>query len=175
MELGERGAWIEPWPRHVLPWGCVAASLAALDRPMPGARIPAPMDIKGAIEWVANHLGSTGATIFPFLLVGLVGLYLLGLIVGYLRVSQVGLRPEGEAVAEPSPLPRAAGGAIAAPSGVPYCPTDGLRFGATARYCPVCEADLLVSCANCGAEVRAADERCYRCGTRQTVAEAPAE
>jgi hypothetical protein len=128
------------------------------------------MDIKGAIEWVANHLGSTGATIFPYLLVGLVGLYLLGLILGYLRVSQVGLRPEGEAVLEPVSVPRDSDGALAAPRGVAYCPNDALQFPGEARFCPVCEADLLVSCANCGAEIRAADESCYRCGTRQTLA-----
>ena len=32
----------------------------------------------------------------------------------------------------------------------------------------------LVSCANCGATIRAADESCYRCGTHATLATASA-
>jgi len=69
-------------------------------------------------------------------------------------------------------LPRAEDGAIDVPRGVAYCPNNGLRYPAGARFCTQCEADLLVSCANCGATIRAADESCYRCGTHATLAPA---
>ncbi len=49
------------------------------------------MNIKGFIEWIGHDLGSATATVFPYLLFGLVGLYVLYLLIGYLRVSQVGL------------------------------------------------------------------------------------
>jgi hypothetical protein len=124
--------------------------------------------IRQFIEWVATGVGELGATLFPFAMIGLIGLYLLWLVIGYLRVSQVGI--EAEAATLPAVrLPRAPDGAVEAPRGVPYCPTDGLRFPAGARFCTQCEADLAVSCANCGATIRAADQSCYRCGTHATV------
>src|SRR6266566_627079 len=43
------------------------------------------------IEWVANDLGHTAATLLPYGLLGLTGLYFLWLVLGYLRVSQVGI------------------------------------------------------------------------------------
>ena len=49
------------------------------------------MNIKGFIEWIGHDLGSATATVFPYLLFGLVGLYVLYLLIGYLRVSQVGV------------------------------------------------------------------------------------
>ena len=70
------------------------------------------------------------------------------------------------------PLPRSEDGAVDVPRGVAYCPNDGLRYPAGARFCTRCEAALLVSCANCGATIRAADEACYRCGTHATLATA---
>jgi hypothetical protein len=127
-----------------------------------------PMDIKAWIEWIGNDSGTTLATVFPYLLLGLAGLYLLWLVVGYLRVSQVGIEVPG-AGEQAVRLQRAPDGVFEAPRGVPYCTTDGLQFPAEARFCPVCEADLMVDCANCGTTIRAADERCYRCGTDQPI------
>ena len=139
------------------------------------------MDIKGFIEWIGHDLGSATATVFPYVLFGVVGLYVLYLILGYLRVSQVGI----EAEAPPEPVlklaatgaPTAAGESLAgesyglsAPRGVAYCPTDALQFPATARFCPICDGDLMVDCANCGTTIRAADESCYHCGTREIFA-----
>jgi len=127
--------------------------------------------IKQLIEWVATGLGGFAATLFPFAMVGILGLYLLWLVIGYLRVSQVGL----ESPALPAlPLPRAPDGAIEAPRGTPFCPVDGLQYPAGARFCTACESDLSVSCANCGTTIRAADETCYRCGTRNTTLAASA-
>ena len=122
--------------------------------------------IKQAIEWVSTSVGSLGATLFPFAMLGLLGLYLLWLVLGYLRVAQVGVE---RATAPAIRLPMAPDGAFEAGRGVPYCPVDGLQYPAGARFCPACESDLLVSCANCTATVRAADESCYRCGTRATT------
>jgi hypothetical protein len=51
---------------------------------------------------------------------------------------------------------------------------DGLQYPPGARFCTQCEADLALSCANCGTTIRAADESCYRCGTRSTMVVAPA-
>ncbi|HEY8772385.1 MAG TPA: zinc ribbon domain-containing protein [Candidatus Limnocylindria bacterium] len=127
--------------------------------------------IRDVINFIATGLGGFGATLAPYAFIGLVGLYLLWLVIGYLRVSQVGVR--AEATALPAlPLRRAADGAIDVPRGVAYCPNDGLRYPGHARFCTRCEADLLVSCANCSATIRAADESCYRCGTHDTLAAA---
>ncbi|MDP9468641.1 MAG: zinc ribbon domain-containing protein [Chloroflexota bacterium] len=127
--------------------------------------------IRQLIEYAANDLGGLAATLAPYAFIGLLGLYLLWLVIGYLRVSQVGI--EADAATLPAVrLPRAPDGAVEAPRGVPYCPNDGLRYPAGARFCTECEADLLVSCANCGATIRAADESCYRCGTHATLAAA---
>lgn len=130
------------------------------------------MDIKGFIEWVATSSGSAVATVFPYLLVGIVGLYLLYLVVGYLRASQVGLATDREPAAT---LPLLPGSAVTEsgsgfPRGVPYCPTDHLAYTAGALYCPRCEGDLLVDCANCGTTIRAADPSCFHCGTHQPLA-----
>ena len=127
--------------------------------------------IKQFIEFLATGLGGLLATLAPFGFIGLVGLYLLWLVLGYLRVSQVGIQAEA-ATLPAIPLPRTPDGLIEAPRGVPYCPNDGLRYPAGARFCTQCEADLLVSCSNCGATIRAADESCYRCGTHAFLAAA---
>ena len=131
-----------------------------------------PMDlIRHFVEFVATGLGGLTATLAPYAFIGLIGLYLLWLVIGYLRVSQVGI--QAEAVTLPAiQLPRAADGALEVQRGAPYCPSDGLRYPAGARFCTQCEADLAVSCANCGATIRAADESCYRCGTHATLATA---
>ena len=127
--------------------------------------------IRQVIEYVANNMGGVLATLAPYGFVGLLGLYLLWLVIGYLRVSQVGIQAES-ATMPAVRLPPAPDGTIEAPRGVAYCPNDGLRYPAGARFCTQCEADLLVSCANCGATIRAADESCYRCGTHATLATA---
>jgi hypothetical protein len=149
------------------------------------------MNIKGFIEWVGHDAGSATATIFPYLLVGIVGLYLLWLVIGYLRVSQVGFAAESETLPRALPLPgpsdaeesaapapgagSATALAVAAPRGVPYCPTDQLQFPAGAVICPRCEGDLLVACANCGTTIRAADDSCFHCGTRQFLTSVSSE
>jgi hypothetical protein len=127
--------------------------------------------IKDVINFIATGLGGFGATLAPYAFIGLVGLYLLWLVIGYLRVSQVGIHAEATTLPV-LPLPRAPDGAIDVPRGVAYCPNDGLRYPGHASFCTRCEADLLVSCANCGATIRAADETCYRCGTHETLAPA---
>jgi hypothetical protein len=124
--------------------------------------------IRDAIEWFSDDIAGFVAGLLPFLLLGLAALYILWLVIGYLRVSQVGI--EAEAGGEPvMRLPRAPDGAIEAPRGVPYCPVDGLQFPAGARFCTRCEGELSVACANCGTSIRAADESCYHCGTRATT------
>jgi hypothetical protein len=124
--------------------------------------------IRDAIEWLAGPVVDVVATLVPYLLLGLAALYLLWLIIGYLRVSQVGIA-DASAVRGATPLPRAPDGALEAPRGVPYCPVDGLQYPPGARYCARCEADLSLSCANCGSTIAAASESCYRCGTRATT------
>jgi hypothetical protein len=132
------------------------------------------MNIKGFIEWIGHDLGSATATVFPYLLFGIVGLYVLYLLIGYLRVSQVGVAAESNP--EPVlrlPPPTAAAAEVphlAVPRGIAYCPTDSLQFPSTARFCPICEGDLMVDCANCGTTIRAADDSCYHCGTREIFA-----
>ena len=94
--------------------------------------------IRDVIEWVGNDLGSTIFTLgVPYMLVGLLGLYLLWLLVGYLRVSQVGI---GEPRGGGHPL-RAGGPGDEArpPRGVPYCAFDGLQYPLGARFCTRCE------------------------------------
>ena len=124
--------------------------------------------IRDLIEWFADDIAGAIATLLPYMLLGLSALYVAWLVIGYLRVSQVGIN--AESVVQPTlRLPRAPDGAIEAPRGVPYCPVDGLQYPPGARFCTHCEADLAVSCANCGTTIRAADESCYRCGTRETM------
>jgi hypothetical protein len=122
--------------------------------------------IKDFIEFLAEDLAQIGATLAPYALAGLLGLYILWLVIGYLRVSQVGLA-EGHAPREVVALPPPAegGGAAERPRGVPYCSFDGLQFPVGATFCTACERDLLLDCANCGATLSAGDASCYRCGT----------
>lgn len=124
--------------------------------------------IGSAIEWVANQSVAFLLPLFPYAMVGLIGLYVLAALIGYLRVAQVGIQAEA-VTGSASRLPRSAEGRLQVSKGVPYCPVDGLRYPAGARFCTQCESDLLVSCANCGATIRTADESCYRCGTRETT------
>jgi hypothetical protein len=131
--------------------------------------------IRDIADWIAAETINFLATIFPLLMLGLVGLYVLWLIVGYLRVSQVGVeegRERGEVVA----LPRSEGeGEVArleTTAGAPYCPVDGLQYPLGARYCTRCEGDLVLECRTCGATVNAGEASCYRCGTPTGAAEA---
>lgn len=129
--------------------------------------------IRDAIEWVANETVGFGAGLFPLLMLGLVGLYALWLVIGYLRVSQVGLH-DGQERREVLALPKAEADELArleTTPGAPYCPVDGLQYPAGARYCTQCERDLVLDCANCGATVNATETSCYRCGTPTGAAE----
>jgi hypothetical protein len=128
--------------------------------------------IRDVTEYLSEDLAQIGATLFPFAALGLVGLYVLWLVIGYLRVSQVGLsenRPPQQVVA----LPPSEGSEAPAqrPRGVPYCSFDGLQYPAGARFCTSCERDLRLDCINCGATLDAGDASCYRCGTRTGAAE----
>ncbi|HET7686129.1 MAG TPA: hypothetical protein VFM19_07000 [Candidatus Limnocylindria bacterium] len=129
--------------------------------------------ITDIIEWIAVDLGTTLATLFPWMLLGLVSLYVLGLVIGYLRVSQVAIEQDGPGTRAVAMLPAPAepGGVADAgrARGVPYCPVDGLRYPAGARFCVQDEAELLLDCANCGTTIRAAAESCFRCGTRDIM------
>jgi hypothetical protein len=124
--------------------------------------------IREFIEWFSTDTINALATLAPYGLLGLAGLYVLWLVIGYLRVSQVSVAEES-VPRQTTMLPRAEGGQLEAPRGVPYCPVDGLQYPPGARFCTQCEADLALSCANCGTTIRAADESCYRCGTRATM------
>ena len=128
--------------------------------------------IREVIEWAADDIINVLATVFPYLVIGLLGLYLLWLLVGYLRVSQVGIA-EAHGTREVVALPRTSDTAAlpTAPRGVPYCATDGLQYPAGATFCTKCERDLSLDCANCGATLAAAAASCYRCGTRTGAAE----
>jgi hypothetical protein len=132
--------------------------------------------IRDVIEWVSSESLGAIATLFPWMLVGLVGLYVLWLLVGYLRVSQVGLADShvaAPAVALPGPTSDDEAAVLGeAPRGVPYCSFDGLQYPAGARFCAKCERDLSLDCVNCGATLTAGDASCYRCGTRTGAADA---
>ena len=120
--------------------------------------------IKDFIEYLAEDLAQIGANLFPFAALGLVALYVLWLVIGYLRVSQVGLG-EGHAPRQVVALPSSDSGVTAPPRGLPYCAHDGLQYPAGARFCTACERDLLLDCTNCGATLAAGDASCFRCGT----------
>jgi hypothetical protein len=126
--------------------------------------------IRNTIEWIATDTMGFIATVFPYLVVGLVGLYLLWLLLGYLRVSQVGLadrQPAGQVVALPAPSAETSAPTLPTPPrGVPYCAFDGLEYPTGARFCQACERDLSLDCVNCDATLTAGDASCYRCGTR---------
>jgi hypothetical protein len=125
--------------------------------------------IRDFIEWASTDTINAVATLAPWGLLGLGALYVLWLVIGYLRVSQLSIA-EQSAARPALLLPRAEDGRLEAPRGVPYCPVDGLQYPPGARFCTRCEADLMVACANCGTAIRAADESCFHCGTRATMA-----
>jgi len=124
--------------------------------------------IRDIADWIATGWGDRLGFLFPLGVIGLLGLYVLWLVIGYLRVSQVKLadsRVPREVVALPSTEP------TARPRGVPYCAFDGLQYPAGARFCTRCERDLMLDCSKCGATLSAADASCYRCGTRTGAAD----
>ncbi|MGH2358008.1 MAG: double zinc ribbon domain-containing protein [Candidatus Limnocylindria bacterium] len=128
--------------------------------------------IRDIIEWLSAGWGDRLGLIFPILLVGVLALYVVWLLLGYLRVSQIGLH-DGHGAAEGTfELARSAEGLVEAPRGVPYCAVDGIQYPASARFCTVCERDLSRDCVNCGATLRAAEASCYRCGVRTGAADA---
>ena len=121
--------------------------------------------IKDFVEFLAEDLAQIGATLAPYVLLGLLGLYVLWLVIGYLRVSQVGIG-EGHAQRQVLELPSSSGTAAAEPPrGVAYCSFDHLQYPLGATFCTACERDLLLDCTNCGATLAASDASCYRCGT----------
>ena len=121
--------------------------------------------IKDFVEFLAEDLAQIGATLAPYALVGLLGLYVLWLVIGYLRVSQVGLS-DGHAPRQVVELPSSgASPTTDVPPGVPYCSFDALVYPVGATFCTACERDLLLDCPNCGATRAAGDASCYRCGT----------
>lgn len=121
-------------------------------------------------DWALTDWGDRLGVLFPVAVIGLLGLYVLWLVIGYLRVSQVGVE-ERRAAGAAIPLPEPPAGELpAAPRGVPYCAFDGLQYPIGARFCTSCERDLSLDCINCGATLSAGDASCYRCGTRTGVA-----
>ena len=122
------------------------------------------MDLKALIESLATGWGERLTIIVPLALVGLLGLYVAFILIGYLRASQAGIEADavtGEAIAtDPTNPPHLA-------AGTPYCPVDGLVHPAGASFCARCEADLVRDCATCGTTIRAADALCFNCGARQ--------
>ncbi len=124
--------------------------------------------IRDFTDWLSTGWGDRLGVLFPLALVGLLGLYVLWLVIGYLRVSQVGLGdgPPQQVVALPS-----SGDGAETPRGVPYCAFDGLAYPAGARFCTSCERDLTLDCVNCAATLSADDASCYRCGTSTGAAD----
>src|ERR687895_1291109 len=105
--------------------------------------------IRDFADWLATGWGDRLGLLFPLAILGLLGLYLLWLVIGYLRVSQVGIaeRSTSEPVAAlPSSAPE-----TDHPRGVPYCAFDQLQYPLGARFCTSCERDLMLDCTNCGA------------------------
>jgi hypothetical protein len=131
------------------------------------------MDLKGIIESLSRDWGDRLAILFPLLLFGLVGLYLLWLVIGYLRVSQDRVEEEAHAAPPVLPIPRDEDGTPRVEPGLPYCPVDGLQYPAGARFCTVCERDLVLDCRRCGTTLPASETACYRCGTRTAIAGVP--
>ncbi len=107
--------------------------------------------IRDVADWLATGWGDRLGIFFPIVLVGLLGLYLLWLVIGYLRVSQVGIADR----AASQPVVALPSGGDELPRGVPYCPFDQLQFPLGARFCTSCERDLSLDCTNCGATLSA--------------------
>ena len=126
--------------------------------------------IVNLIEWFANDAGEAAATLFPYGMAGLVLLYAAWVVVGYLRVSRVEATEGALIAGRAERVQRAPDGVLEVERGVPFCEHCGLRYPAGALFCARCEGDLVLDCANCGTRIRASDDACLRCGTRQTTA-----
>ncbi len=122
------------------------------------------MDLKELIESLATGWGERLTILVPLALVAAVGLYMLYLLIGYLRASNTGIEAEA-VVGEAIPLETETPGAL--PAGAPFCPVDGLVHPPGAVYCVRCEADLARDCATCGTTIRAVDAICFNCGAAQ--------
>jgi hypothetical protein len=129
--------------------------------------------IRDLIEWIAQDSGVAVAMVFPYLLIALVALYLASLVIGYLRVSQVGSEEETHGAERAVRLIEGGSGTGPAPRGVPFCLADGIEYPVGARFCTACEADLVLDCRQCGARLGAADDACFRCGTPTGVGDVP--
>ena len=80
--------------------------------------------IRDVADWLSTDWGNRLGFFFPLVLLGLLGLYVLWLIIGYLRVSQVGVA-EKRADQPVVRLPSGEGATPAEhPRGVPYCAFD---------------------------------------------------
>ncbi len=130
--------------------------------------------IKGFIEWIAEDAASSLAGYFPLALLGLLMLYAAWIVVGYLRVSQVGREEELLATGRAERVARAPDGVVEVEPGIPYCENCALRYPPGALFCVRCEGELTVGCTNCGARLRPTDDICLRCHTPQTPATTPA-
>ena len=126
--------------------------------------------IRDVADWIAAESINFVATAFPLLMLGLLGLYLLWLLVGYLRVSQVGIH-EGREARTAIALPSGEAPQLTTAQGAPYCPVDRLQFPPGATFCTQCERDLALDCTQCGATLTASAASCYRCGTPTGAAE----
>lgn len=167
--------------------GAAECSAGGPARREPMLESPAMDFIRDVTNWIAADSLNFVAGIFPLLMLGLLGLYLLWLLIGYLRVSQVGIH-DGREARQVVALPARGGGASAsaavgddtageAPAlettaGAPYCAFDGLRYPLGATFCTQCERDLVLDCTNCGATLTAASASCYRCGTPTRITDA---
>jgi hypothetical protein len=67
--------------------------------------------VRDIADWIATGWGERLGLFFPLLVVGLLGLYVLWLVVGYLRVSQVGIGERRSGI-QAAALPRSAEGAV---------------------------------------------------------------
>ena len=81
------------------------------------------MDLKELIESLATGWGERLTILVPLALVAAVGLYMLYLLIGYLRASNTGIEAEA-VVGEVIPRETETPGAL--PAGAPFCPVDGL-------------------------------------------------
>ena len=127
--------------------------------------------IKSFIEWIAQDAAGSLAGFFPLALVGLLMLYVAWLVIGYLRVSQVGREEELLLAGRAERVPRAPDGVVEVEPGIPYCENCALRYPPGALFCVRCEGELTVGCTTCGARLRPSDDICLRCKTPQRVSE----
>ena len=127
--------------------------------------------IKNFIEWIAEDSAGALSGFFPLALMGLLLLYTAWLVIGYLRVSQVGREDELLLAGRAERVARAPDGVVEVEPGVPYCEHCALRYPSGALFCVRCEGELTVGCTSCGARLRPTDDVCLTCHTPQRAAE----